>query len=76
MLLLDDFSGHWVQEAVDCAVMPSVLPMNVQDGLTLLCQDTDAVLIKSVKDRLRRHWVNYISSNCCARIATWPAQLH
>ncbi|RLN93882.1 hypothetical protein BBJ28_00011896 [Nothophytophthora sp. Chile5] len=60
MLLLDDFSGHWVSEVGEYATTLNVVMMKVPPGLTWLCQPADAVWIKPVKDRLRRHWVEHL----------------
>jgi len=60
MLLLDDFSGHWVAEAEAYAQTIRVILVKVPPGLTWLCQPADAVWIKPMTDKLRRSWLEHL----------------
>ncbi|EGZ21586.1 hypothetical protein PHYSODRAFT_374845, partial [Phytophthora sojae] len=60
MLLLDDFSGHWVDGVVEYARSLNVVLQKVPPGLTWLSQPVDAVWIKPLKDRLRAAWVAFL----------------
>lgn len=57
MLFLDDFSGHWAEEAEEYAASLRVVIMKVPPGLTWLYRPADRVWIKPVKDKLRKRWV-------------------
>ena len=78
MLLLDDFSGHWVPKVVEYAASLHIVLMKVPPGLTWLCQPADAVWIKPLKDRLRRAWVLYLHGQLSKRrnmAATEPFEM-
>jgi hypothetical protein len=60
LLLLDDFSGHWVTEAEKYARTIRVILEKVPPGLSWLCQSADAVWIKPMKDKLRRSWLDHL----------------
>ncbi|KAE9039368.1 hypothetical protein PR003_g18894 [Phytophthora rubi] len=60
MLLLDDFSGHWVDGVDEYARSLNILLEKVPPGLTWLSQPADAVWIKPMKDRLRGYRVHYL----------------
>ncbi|KAG4031626.1 hypothetical protein PC123_g28929 [Phytophthora cactorum] len=60
MLLLDDFSGHWVDGVVEYARSLNVLLQKVPAGLTWLSQPADAVWIRPLKHRLRGYWVEFL----------------
>ncbi|EGZ21332.1 hypothetical protein PHYSODRAFT_497811 [Phytophthora sojae] len=59
MLLLDDFSGHWVDGVDEYARSLKIILDKVPAGLTWLSQPAD-VWIKPMKDRLRGFWVQYL----------------
>ncbi|KAE8995433.1 hypothetical protein PR003_g2360 [Phytophthora rubi] len=73
LLLLDDFSGHWIDEAEEYARTLRVVLMKVPPGLTWLCQPADAVWIKPLKDRLRKEWVAHLQEQL-ARHQADPAK--
>ncbi|KAL3662722.1 hypothetical protein V7S43_012126 [Phytophthora oleae] len=60
MLLLDDFSGHWVEGVDEYARPKNVVLHKAPAGLTWLSQPADAVWIKPLKDRLRGAWVGFL----------------
>ncbi|KAE8989820.1 hypothetical protein PR002_g21336 [Phytophthora rubi] len=60
MLLLDDFSDHWVDGVDEYARSLNILLEKVPPGQTWLSQPADAVWIKPMKDRLRGYWVHYL----------------
>lgn len=74
MILLDDFSGHWVEEAAAYAKTLRIVLEKVPPGLTWLWQPADCVWIKPVKDRLRSYWVAFLRQQLSLhRAKTAPA---
>lgn len=72
MRLLDDFSGHWMLRVQAYAIELNVTLMKIPQWLTWLCQPADAVWIKPLKDRLRRHWVDFAPPACCSQTSPRP----
>jgi hypothetical protein len=69
LLLWDDFSGHWMQEVVDCAKAIKVLLIKVPPRYTYVYQPADVARNQPFKIRLRSRWVDCLRSQIAAHHA-------
>lgn len=60
LLLLDDFSGHWTDEMLECARRLNVELVKVPPRYTSVCQPADIAWNRPLKTRLHNYWVSFI----------------
>ncbi|OWZ04346.1 DNA binding protein, partial [Phytophthora megakarya] len=61
LLIWDEFSAHWTDEVQEHAVLLNVHLVKVPARLTSVCQPADISWLRPLKQRLRKHWVIFLS---------------
>ncbi|RQM19383.1 hypothetical protein B5M09_013887 [Aphanomyces astaci] len=60
LLLWDDFSAHWTEEAVAYATSINVVLARIPPTLTWICQPADVAWNRPLKSRLRDNWIDLL----------------
>nr|CCA26787.1 AlNc14C414G11477 [Albugo laibachii Nc14] len=58
-LLLDDFSGHWIQPVRNYATAINVIMLKVPPGYTSVCRPVDVCWMKPFMDQIFAQWIGF-----------------